>query len=973
MKKLHILCLVGMLALLVSNSFLQAAPQSWDGGGTNANWTTPENWSGDAVPGTTGANTADIATFNAAITNGWGESIGNAIRIDTPRAIGRIYFEGASGNYFLGNSTDSVLTLSQGTSIQINNTISSTSMVATILAPLEVDSIRTAATFLNGAASGSGVGAATLVIGGSFAVKTTSAFSLNLQGTSTNNNIVLSDLSNGLSSSLGINKTQFGKWVLAGDNSFTGAVNIGQGELSVRTLNSVLGGAATSNLGAPTTEAAGTIAIGSTTSYGVLRYTGAGETTDRVINLAGTTGSATIFHAGTGNLTFTSNLTATGDGNKTLFLGSSTTAQGRLNGNIVNSAGNATSVHKFGPGTWTLAGTNTYTGNTTVGGGTLRLDYGTNNTSKLSDTGVLVLGGGNLELAGGNHTETVGSTLLNSSINTNAAAFTTISRSSGNTTIALGALSSTSNRGVLNVQGENIATTTTANNAAGILATNNTDSTFAVTMNGADFARNDGANNIVAFTSYTAFTGSMGNNTVYQLTGNGSLTANMDTRGTWLKIDTTADGQSLNAGSFRQQFGAVLFTGAHNYTISSASASVGSYFPILNYGTGNLTVTRLGGFGLYHYGSGTTILQDQAVRAQGLYLSGGTVEVSNVLQLGTLTTNNTSNFLDGGTLRANTSGGDVTMANSGFFRNFMMGDNAGRFDVVGGGNLVISGTVSSVGTGRGMAIIGSNVSNGAVVFSGNNTYSGGTRLDGGTWRLDSLTAAGTGEILFNGGTLAFGSGIANDLSGQFAQTAGQAVKIDTNGNNVSFFVGINSDGGTLTKSGAGTLTLAGINSYDGATTVSVGTLLVDGSTHADSNVTVAAGAAIGGRGQIQGDLTLANGALFAFDTEYTLTLNGTLALDSSFGVASLRNLTGGAVNWSGIADGTYKLMNTSFTFNAGNISNFGVANAFNIGGGRTAYFENGSLDLVLVPEPATWALLGIGLTFVVVFRRRRRA
>lgn len=164
-----------------------------------------------------------------------------------------------------------------------------------------------------------------------------------------------------------------GTLTLSAANTYTGTTNISAGTLSINSIQNADG--TVSAVGAPITAASGTIAIGSGASGGTLLYTGGAQNTDRVINLAGTTGGATLDQSGTsGNLKFTSNFTAAGAGSKILVLQGSDVGTGEIAGSIVNnSATNKTSVTKQGTGTWKLSGANTYTGNTVVNSGTLDL------------------------------------------------------------------------------------------------------------------------------------------------------------------------------------------------------------------------------------------------------------------------------------------------------------------------------------------------------------------------------------------------------------------------------------------------------------------------------------------------------------------------------------------------------------------------------------------------------------------------
>ena len=55
-----------------------------------------------------------------------------------------------------------------------------------------------------------------------------------------------------------------------------------------------------------------------------------------------------------------------------------------------------------------------------------------------------------------------------------------------------------------------------------------------------------------------------------------------------------------------------------------------------------------------------------------------------------------------------------------------------------------------------------------------------------------------------------------------------------------------------------------------------------------------------------------------------------------------------------------------------NLDNLGSGNAYNLGAGVSAYFQQGSLQVVVVPEPATSPLVAAGLTGLVVFGWRQR-
>jgi autotransporter-associated beta strand protein len=191
-----------------------------------------------------------------------------------------------------------------------------------------------------------------------------------------------------------LKKCGVGTLQFSGNNTYTGQTILEGGTLSVASLNSVVNGKAGSNLGSPTDVERGEIVIGSGDGEFTLIYTGTGETSDRVMNLAGENATVTFDQSGAGLLKLTSTFVLSGYGaSKTIVLKGDAAGAGEIAGNIVNPydrVGKATTaITKLGAGTWTLSGANTYTGPTKVKGGVVACS----NASSL--------GGGSLDIGTG--------------------------------------------------------------------------------------------------------------------------------------------------------------------------------------------------------------------------------------------------------------------------------------------------------------------------------------------------------------------------------------------------------------------------------------------------------------------------------------------------------------------------------------------------------------------------------------------
>ncbi|NDG11455.1 MAG: autotransporter domain-containing protein, partial [Actinobacteria bacterium] len=118
------------------------------------------------------------------------------------------------------------------------------------------------------------------------------------------------------------------------------------------------------------------------------------------------------------------------------------------------------------------------------------------------------------------------------------------------------------------------------------------------------------------------------------------------------------------------------------------------------------------------------------------------------------------------------------------------------------------------------------------MLSGNNTYTGTTRVSGGTLQLGAADRiANTSALLVDTGATFDANNNADtvgSLAGAGSVSLGSATLTAGGDGTSTIFSGTMTGSGGLTKAGAGTLTISGSPAYTGATTISAGTIALSG-------------------------------------------------------------------------------------------------------------------------------------------------
>jgi fibronectin-binding autotransporter adhesin len=478
-----------------------------------------------------------------------------------------------------------------------------------------------------------------------------------------------------------------------------------------------------------------------------------------------------------GNITLAPDV---GDNTNVLF---SQTTDGTYAGSVSGTG----ALIKTGIGTLVLTGNNTYTGATTINAGTLTLS-GAASIAASSD----LIDNSSFDISATTAGATVNDLQGSGSVALGSQTLTVITDAPS---VFAGTISGTGN---LTTSG-NTLTLAGANAYTGL--TTVTSGTLA--LDGDDLSQSAGV--IVEGTLDFSLADS---GIIATLSGNGAVALG-DTALILTSANDTFAGSIEGDGSFTLQSGNETLTGQNTYTGGTTIAN-----GTLTLGDGGAAYALVGAIvdngALFVRGSNALTL-DNVISGSGSFTQAGTGSVT--LTGAQLYTGATA--IAHGTLAL--SGAGSIASSSGLVDN-------GTFDI----SATTSGATIKTLSGTGAVALGArtlSLADANDTFDGVISGSGGLTIDGGT---ETLTNANTytGLTTIGGGaTLQIGNGGNSGSIDGNVLDSGELVF--DRGDNFGFGGSISGAGG-LTKDGAGTLTLTGVNTYSGLTTINDGEIAFSG-------------------------------------------------------------------------------------------------------------------------------------------------
>ena len=698
----------------------------------------------------------------------------------------------------------------------------------------------------------------------------------------------------------------------------------------------VLDLAAASTRSGSTTVTSGGIRVGNDAALGTgtLALNGGRLTPDAtgrtLANATTVGGNVSLGETGAGLLTF-SNTFNLGGGNRTLTVDSAVRLSGAVSNGTLTKAGN---------GTLTLSATNTHTA-TVIQAGKIEM-VGTVNS--LGSGGVTLSSGAELALS---------MTAANITVANN---FTGTGRVAKNTTNRFFVSGDNSNAVIEWYWGSNDPAGTTggigfSNGAAfggagsklkvndGITASafiNATGQTVAVGVEidaGGTYQWNGSTANTNTVTGVIS-----GSGTFTKISGETLLFTGVHTHTGALNVNTgtmqIAQSGQLGQGDFG---GATSIVGTLYYNSDAAQTLSGAISGAGTLRKGNTSTLVLSGASTF---TGQTSVENGTVRLTGSQT--GASNTARVVNLATVAGQTASYVVDGGNLSLTgtnslivgdvgtgtftLTSGTVSLGSGGVWVGDASADAVGTLDIQGG-SFASSGALVVATRGTGTL----NVSGGSASFAsislGNVAGTGQTanvNLGAATVTTGSITgvaAAATRALVLDGSTLRSSASTTTFLQGlSSAAIQDGGVTFDTNGFDITAAQDLSGNaGGSLAKTGLGTLTLSGANSYDGDTTVSAGTLRAGSSGAFGSGAVIVNGGALDLGGQtLANDVTLSGGDLTGSGTlsgaltaasGLTKSGAGSLTLSGANSIASVA-ITGGSLvagSASALGSGTITL------------------------------------------------------------------